>query len=108
MASITDLYSAGGSLPFNYLQGANNETEALSDAGLQKSRLQKMYGDRALPGVVNRYASRGTFYSGSARVAADRLTEDTFNESADIDRMLARTRANLNQNLVYAAAGISV
>lgn len=107
MASVSDLYSSrSSSLPVDWVRGAINENEASADAGLQKGRLQKEFATRDLPDLVNRFASRGTFYSGSTGVQADRLREDADNNSADVDRMLARTRNQLALNRFLAAVGL--
>lgn len=107
MASVSALYnSTSSSLPVDWVRGALNENEAAADAGIQKGRLVKEFGTRTLPDLVNRFASRGTFFSGSTGVQADRAREDADNNAADVDRMLARTRNQLQLNRFLAAVGL--
>lgn len=107
MASLNGLVSTQSStLPVDWVRGALNEGEAQSDASIQQSRAYRNLSTRTLPDIVNRYASRGTFYSGGARRTAGQATEDTNNEVSDVERMLARTRNQLQLNRFLAAVGL--
>jgi hypothetical protein len=106
MASLTDLYSSTPELGFS--DSYTNEADVREDAGIQKERLLKAYSSRALPQLVDRFASRGTFMSGHAGVALSQLGEDVGNQYGDVDRMMARQLSALARNRVLAAAGLSV
>lgn len=107
MASVSDLVNTKSStLPTDWVRGAINENEAASDAGIQESRLNRNFATRTLPDIVNRFASRGTFFSGTARRTAGQAYEDVNNDVSDVERMLARTRNQLQLNRFLAAVGL--
>jgi hypothetical protein len=107
MASVSDLVNTKSStLPVDWIRGAINEGEASSDASIQESRAYRNLSTRTLPDIVNRFASRGTFFSGTARRTAGQAVEDTNNEVSDVERMLARTRNQLQLNRFLAAVGL--
>lgn len=108
MADLSKLYSyTGSSLPLDYMAGANNKTEATSDAKLQQTRLLQLYGERALPEMRDSFAAKGTFYSGTTRRKTDQLTKDTLFDYNMIDRNLSRVLTGLDQNSVLQAAGLA-
>ncbi len=110
MASVSDLYSSSSKssqLPVDWVRGALNEGEAAADTGIGQARLLREFSTRTAPDLRNRFAARGTFFSGSTGVQMDRAKEDTANASADMDRMLARTRNQLQLNRFLAAIGLS-
>lgn len=84
---------------------ASNDGEVQEDAGLESQRLLHRYESRLLPELVNRYASRGTFKSGHARVAADQLREDVGTQTGDIQRLMARQRSKFARDRVLATLG---
>jgi hypothetical protein len=110
MASLADYYKPPAAPNTAALQSAINLTasDARVDAGLAQSRLKSAYATRALPDLVNRYAARGTFSGGQARLQADRLKQDVANEQGDIQRQLNRTLATLRRQGVLATTGIGI
>lgn len=105
MASLADI-SSYASLPATFGSSQIDESDAGTEAGLQANKLQHLYNTRTIPAIRDRYASRGTFYSGSAGVAADRAREDLGYDQGDIQRTLTRTVSQLTRNRVLAAAGL--
>lgn len=108
MASLTD-FTQAPSTPIAFTLGNLDLTgsDARQDAGLAQSRLLRDYSTRALPGLVNSEAYKGTFYGGQAGVRADQLKQDTGDQYGDITRSLDRQLAALRRAGVLAAAGVS-
>lgn len=79
-----------------------------NNAGLQQTRILRNYSTRALPDLVNNFASRGTFYGGSAGVAGDRLKEDVGNQYGDVQRQLDLRLAQLRRQGILAATGVAI
>lgn len=104
MPSLANYGSAASSLANLGLEGS----DAASDAGLAQSRLLRNYSQRALPGLANMHAARGTFYGGQAGLDADRLKEDVGDDYGDISRNLTRTMAGLRRAGVLASMGVVI
>lgn len=85
-----------------------NESDAREDAGLETQRAMHQYGTRQLPGLVNRQASRGSFFSGGARVKADQLREDVGTQTEDIQRLLARQLSQFARNRILSTMGATI
>lgn len=81
---------------------------ARTDAGLQQTRLLRNYATRSLPDLTHNYAAKGTFYGGSAGVAADRLKEDVGNQYGDVQRALDLKLAELRRQGILAATGVGI
>jgi hypothetical protein len=100
MASLADI------IPEYQGQIANQESMSAVDSGIQKQRINRNFAERTLPGLQNYYAGRGTFSSGHARLKADQATQDTADQSLDIDRLMARQGADLARKRLLATAGV--
>lgn len=103
MASLLDTYTS--SLPTNFASADANADEAQDSANVNTARLTDAYQNRALPALRDRYAARGSFFSGHADLAAQQLNQDYQNQTGDIQRNLQRTLAGLAQRRVLATYG---
>lgn len=105
MATLTDMYGSGSPLASSLVPFGTSDSDVREDAGLETQRALHLYGTRALPNLVNRYAARGTFYSGGARVAADQLREDVGTQTGDIQRLLTRQLSKMARDRILATLG---
>lgn len=107
MATLSALYSTPN--PFGSLLNMDDAgSDARVDAGLQTSRLLSDFGNRYLPDVQNRYASRGTLYGGQIGAAVDRTKGEVANQQADIQRALDRQLSYLRRQGILAATGVGL
>lgn len=104
MASLTDLYGDSPAAS-SFITLGNNDSDVREDAGLEGQRLLHRYETRLLPQMMDRYAARGTFMSGHARVAADQLREDVGQGYGDIQRLMARQLSKLAQDRLLQTLG---
>lgn len=108
MASLADMYrSQSGTIPT--ISGVlDQESDLQTDAGLQVSRIGQQFAERTLPGIVNSAAARGSLYGGQVGVRADTAKGSAAEQSADIQRLLARQLANLRRQGILAATGVGL
>lgn len=101
MASLSDF------LQMSTPQYRLNETyPALQeDASIATSRGLQNYAQRQLPQLVNQGAAQGQWGSSGLSHRADWMAQDTGNQITDIQRMLARSTANIAQQRVMATMG---
>lgn len=100
--------NANLSLPYTLSSAAVQEADVREDMGITQQRMTRNFGQRALPDLMNRYAARGTFLSGGARVAGDRLREDYLEDYGDVGRLGNRKLADIARNRVLAAMGLVI
>lgn len=113
MASLTDFIQANTGAPLGFQAATTvpqyrlNETlPALQeDAGVATSRALSNYGQRQLPQLVDQAAAAGNYGSSGTSKRADWLAQDTGNQVSDVQRMLARSTANIAQQRVMATMG---
>lgn len=109
MASLTDFYQPAAVSPQFATYELNAQgTDLTTNAGLAQKRLKDLYENRTLPGLVNREASKGSFYSGNAGVRGDEVRQDYQNASGDISLNLRQSLADLSRRRLYAQLGVSV
>lgn len=109
MASLADFYQGGLQSPQFAIAELNAQgTDASTNAGVTTARMQRQYETRTLPQLVNREASKGSFYSGNAGVRADQAKEDYLNASGDVTRQLNQTLSQLARQRLYAQLGVTV
>lgn len=113
MASLTDFITANTGSPLGFQMATTvpqyrlNETEPAlqEDAGIASSRALSNYGQRQLPQLANQGAAQGQTGSSGLQSRANFLQQDTGNQVSDIQRMLARSTANIAQQRVMATMG---
>lgn len=110
MASLTDLFSSGDGTPvgFSMASFGNQASDIAEDSGIQQQRLLRNFGQFDLPDLVSRYASRGTFHSGGAGKAADKLRLGVSDQFGDIERRKSRALADLSTNSLLALTGYRI
>jgi hypothetical protein len=108
MASLTDLGSGAPSSDATGLSlasAANDPSSATENAGINSQRALEHYNDVALPQLQSHWASQGNYWGGQARVAADQLSLQTYNQVADYQRLLASQLADMARNRVLSIYG---
>lgn len=108
MASLADMYRTQGSAIPTISGVLDQESDLQTDAGLQLSRIGQQFAGRTLPGIIGAAASRGSLYGGQVGVRADTAKGAAAEQSADIQRLLARQLANLRRQGILAATGIGL
>jgi hypothetical protein len=109
MASLMDLFARGSAPlgPMSIATPALNEADVTADEGLAQSRLLTNFG-RANEGLRNRYASRGTWFSGQKGVQSDKLRDEYAQQSSDLTLARDRQKAAFVRNRALAAYGIEL
>ena len=110
MASLADYYSPPSGPPAGFsLAGLQTQqSQALEEGGIQQSRIMRNFSEYDLPDLINNQAAKGTFFSGTTGVKADRLRQGATDSFGDIGRTVSRTVANLASQGVLAASGIQI
>lgn len=110
MASLDSLFSGGDSAPsgFRLASLGTQASDLTEDAGIAQHRLLRNFGQFDLPDLTSRYASRGTFHSGMAGKAADKLRLGVSDQFGDLERRKSRGLSDIMTNSLLALTGYSV
>ena len=108
MASLLDFYQppdrqAPG---FALADIVPQEQDVTPEGGIRSQRMLRDFSMYNLPDLVSRYAARGTFYSGGAGRAADRLRLGTTEGIGDIERATTGMLARLARERALAVTGV--
>ena len=108
MASLLDFYQAPQRQPtgFSLADIVPQEQEVTTEGGIQSQRMLRDFSMYNLPDLTSRFASRGTFFSGGAGRAADRMRTGVTEGIGDIERATTGRLAELARARALAVAGV--
>lgn len=107
MASLVDFFQPEQPSPaFGIADIGLQRSQALADAGLQLGRNQADFQEDVVPGLRDRFASRGTFHSGILGQAGEEAEQNFLRGQSDIQRELSNVLADLTRQRLFTTLGI--
>lgn len=111
MASFADLYrQQQPNFNRGFMLGdlALQEQRGIEDTGYNLSQLYRRYQTRQLPGLIHQAAAGNAFYGGPTRQRADFLREDVGTQAGEMQKALARQRADIARRRTLIPFGFDV